>query len=71
MTMARALTKQTDVYRVDTEEEAVEMIQDAKDNQIKGAYTLTKSGYAMKTKKQKGEIIDSWFIVSLEKSYEV
>jgi len=68
--MARLLTKQTDVYRVDTEEEAVEMIQDAKDNQIRGGYTLTKSGYAMKTKKSKGEIIDSWMIVTLEKSYE-
>ena len=69
--MPRLMTKQTDVYRVDTEQEAVEMIQDAKDNQIRGSYTLTKSGYVMKTKKSKGEIIDSWFIVSLEKSYEV
>jgi len=69
--MARLLTKQTDNYRVDTEEEAVEMIQDAKDNQSRGGYTLTKSGYTMKTKKSKGEIIDSWFIVSLEKSFEV
>ena len=69
--MARLLTKQTDTYRVDTEEEAVNMIQDAKDSQIKGGYTLTKSSYIMKTKKSKGEIIDSWFIVALEKSYEV
>lgn len=69
--MARLLTKQTDVYRVDTEEEAVEMINDAKDNQARGGYTLTKSGYVMKTKKSKGEIVDSWMIVSLEKSYEV
>lgn len=69
--MARMLTKQTDVYRVDTEEEAVQMINDAKDNQIKGGYTLTKSGYVMKTKKSKGEIVDSWMVVSLEKSYEV
>lgn len=69
--MARLLTKQTDVYRVDTEEEAVEMINDAKDNQSRGGYTLTKSGYVMKTKKAKGEIIDSWMIVSLEKSFEV
>jgi len=69
--MPRLLTKQTDTYRVDTETEAVDMINDAKDNQIKGCYTLTKSGYTMKTKKSKGEIVDSWFIVSLEKSYEV
>lgn len=69
--MSRTLTKQTDTYRVDTETEAVEMINDAKDNQSRGSYTLTKSSYVMKTKKSKGEIVDSWFIVSLEKSYEV
>ena len=69
--MARQLTQQTDVYRVDTEEEAVDMIQDAKDNQTRNGYTLLKSGYVMKTKKSKGQIIDSWFIVSLQKSFEV
>lgn len=69
--MARLLTKQTDVYHVDTEEEAVDMINDAKDNQIRGGYTLTKSGYTMKTKKSKGEVIEVHFIVTLEKSYEV
>lgn len=69
--MARQLTQQTDVYRVDTEEEAVDMIQDAKDNQVRNGYTLLKSGYVMKTKKSKGQIIDSWFMVSLQKSFEV
>ena len=67
--MARLMLKQTDVYRVDTEEEAMDMIQEFKDNQ--GAYTLTKSGYVMKTKKAKGEIVDQWYITTLEKSYEV
>lgn len=67
--MARQMLKQTDVYRVDTEEEAMDMIQEFKDNQ--GDYTLTKSGYVLKTKKAKGEIIDQWFITTLEKSYEV
>ena len=45
--MARQLTQQTDVYRVDTEEEAVDMIQDAKDNQVRNGYTLLKSGYVI------------------------
>ena len=69
--MARILMKQTDTFRVETEEEAVDMIQTAKEKQSEGGYTLTKSGYVMKTKKQKGEIVDCWFIVTLEKSYEV
>ena len=61
--------KTTDVYRVDNEEEAVQMINDWKDKAITDGYTLTKSGYVVKTKKSKGEIVDSWCIVSLEKPF--
>lgn len=67
--MARQLMKTTDVWRVDTEEEAMEMIEDAKDSQISGGYTLTKSGYVLKTKKSKGEIIDQWMVVTTEKTF--
>jgi hypothetical protein len=54
---------------VDTEEEAMGMIEDAKDQQISGGYTLTKSSYTLKTKKSKGEIVDQWFIVLTEKTF--
>lgn len=67
--MAKMLLKQTDVYRVDGEEEAINMIQDCKDGQLREAYTLTKSGYVYKTKKAKGEIIDSWYVVTTEKTF--
>jgi len=65
----RILLKTTDVYRVDNEEEAVKMINEYKDNQANGGYSLTKSGYVLKTKKSKGEIVDSWAVVSVEKTY--
>ena len=68
--MAMQKLKTTDTYRVDTEEEAMGMIEDAKDQQISGGYTLTKSSYTLKTKKSKGEIIDSWAIVTLERVFE-
>ena len=67
--MAMQKLKTTDTYRVDTEEEAMGMIEDAKDQQISGGYTLTKSSYTLKTKKSKGEIIDQWFIVLTEKTF--
>ena len=67
--MARQLLKTTDVWRVDTEEEAMEMIEEAKDSQMNGGYTLTKSGYVVKTKKAKGEIIDMWMVVTTEKTF--
>ncbi len=65
----KMLMKTTDVYRVDTEEEAVQMINDCKDQSITNNYTVTKSGYVVKTKKAKGEIVDSWCVVSLEKTF--
>ena len=67
--MAKMLLKTTDVYRVDDETEAVEMIKNYKNNQAMEGYTLTKSGYVLKNKKAKGEIIDSWAIVTIEKTF--
>lgn len=67
--MAKQLMKTTDVWRVDTEEEAMDMIEEAKDKQAEGGYSLTKSSYVMKTKKSKGEITDLWYICSTEKTF--
>ena len=65
----RQLLKTTDVYRVETEEDAMNLIQKFKDNQNVEGYTVTKSGYVLKTKKSKGEIIESWFIATVERSF--
>ena len=70
MKIMKFLMKTTDVYRVDNEEEAIEMIQEAKNSQLTKGYTLTKSGYVLKTKKSKGEIVDSWAVVTMERSFE-
>ncbi len=69
--MARQLLKTTDQWLVDTEEEAMDMIEEAKDKQMEGCYSLTKSGYVMKTKKSKGEIIEVTYRVSLEKTFDL
>lgn len=68
--MARQLLKTTDLWLVDTEEEAMGMIEEAKDKQMEEGYLLTKSGYVMKTKKSKGEIVEVTYRVTLEKSFE-
>lgn len=65
----KQLLKTTDVYRVETEEDAMNLIQEFKDNQNIEGYTVTKSGYVLKTKKSKGEIIESWFIATVERSF--
>ena len=69
MKIMKQLLKTTDVYRVETEEDAMNLIQEFKDNQNIEGYTVTKSGYVLKTKKSKGEIIESWFIATVERSF--
>ena len=64
--MAKYLLNVTEVYRVDREQEAIQMIQDAKDS---SEYTLIKQSYAYKEKKQKGEVVDAWWRVSLTKHF--
>lgn len=67
--MALMLTKETRTYRVDTEEEALNLIEETKNNAH--GYYVSKNGYAMKTKKSKGEIVEVWYLVNLELTYEV
>lgn len=63
------LLKETKVWRVPTEDIAIKLINDEKENAH--GCTVTKNGYVIKTKKSKGEIVDSWCIVTIEYSYEV
>lgn len=65
------LIKETKTWRVDNEETAIEMINEYKDKAITNGYTITKSGYAIKTKKSKGEIVDMYALVNITFSYEV
>lgn len=59
------LLKKTEVYRVDTEEEAISAIKQYKDNAFDGGYEVAKASYDKKNKKLKGEIIDEWVVVSI------
>ena len=62
--MAAQKIKDLMTWRVDDENDAVGMIEDYKARQLSEGYTL-------KTKKKNGEIIDSWYIVTIEFNYEV
>ena len=59
------LLKKTEVYRVDTEEEAISAIREYKDNAFNNGYEVAKASYDKKTKKLKGEIVDEWVVVSI------
>jgi hypothetical protein len=59
------LLKQTFTYRVPTEEDAVALIEEEK-AKSRGLVTY-KTAY--KTKKEKGEIVDSWYVVDVVHDY--
>ena len=65
------LIKETKTWRVENEEDAIELINEWKENAIEKQYTVKKSGYVIKQKKSKGQVIDEYFLVNVEVSYEL
>jgi hypothetical protein len=64
--MAKYLITVTEVYRVDTESEVETAIAEAKADD---SFTLTKYNREYKERKQKGEVIDSYYKLSLVKAF--
>lgn len=60
------LIKTTEQYRCDSEKEAKELIENAKGN---AKFTLMKSSSEIKETKSKGEVVDSWYRVTLTKQF--
>lgn len=58
------LTDVMEVYRVDSEAEADQLLETAKASGV-----LNKYSCVYKEKKQKGEVIDSWYKVTLNKKF--
>lgn len=60
------LISTTEIYRANSEAEAVQLIEEAKaDNH----FILAKYSSQFKERKQKGEVVDSWYQVSLKKVF--
>lgn len=59
------LLETTSKYRVDTEAEAKEQIENFRQEAAKKGYIVKKAGYERKEKKAKGEVIATTFIVSV------
>lgn len=64
--MSKYLLNVTEFYRVDTEDEAADLIQKAKEN---NQWILAKYTSQYKEKKTKGEVTDAWYKVSLTKEF--
>ena len=64
--MSNFLVSTTEVFRVDTDEEAKGLIEEAKRSSM---FELGKYSSEFKVKKQKGEIVDEWYKVTLVKHF--
>lgn len=65
--MSKYLISVVENYRVDTEQEAINMIQEAENS---NQYALPKYGSQYKERKQKGEVVDAYWKVSLTKVFD-
>lgn len=64
--MSKYLITTTETYRVDTDDEVAQMIEEAKNA---SEYELIKYTSEYKEKKSKGEVIDKAFCLRLYKNY--
>lgn len=60
------LTQVVETYRVDNEDQVLQMIEEAK---ASNKFTLVKHSSQYKERKQKGEVIDAWYKLSLTKQF--
>lgn len=65
--MGKYLIKVEETYRADSESEAAQIINDAKNDE---RFTLTKYSSVKKEVKAKGEIADEWMRVTLTKVFD-
>lgn len=63
------LVQEAKKFRVESEVEAIDLINDFKNRARQEGYEVKKSGYTYKTKTSKGEIYDEWFIVDVTLIY--
>ena len=60
------LIQTTEVYRVDSEAQVKQIIEDAKND---NHFIVTKYTSQYKERKQKGEVVDSWWKLSITKQF--
>lgn len=65
----RHLIQTTEVYRIGTEPEVQNFINELKEQAREEGYILRSCNYTLKEKKAKGEIIDSAYQVKIVKDY--
>ena len=63
------LIKQTDEYVVDTEEQAISLIEKFRKDAHDEGYVVGANGYTLKEKKAKGEVVAIHYVVKITKVF--
>lgn len=61
--------KTVEEYRTESEEEAKQVMEDFRQKAFNEGYEIGAMGYTYKEKKQKGEIIDSAYVIKVVKNF--
>ena len=71
--MDKQLKTETLVFKVSSEQLAMDTVEEYKNNQLVDGYTLTKYNTTYKSKKDRKtkEIIEEYWLVSITKEYEI
>ena len=67
--MSKYINQVTEVYRIDTEEEVQNFIEELKAAAVEEGYVLKSCSYTLKEKKSKGEILDQAYSVKVVKEF--
>lgn len=65
----KVILSNTEIYRIDSEEEVKEAIEEAKSEADSQGYILKGYSSKLKEKKSKGEVIDAGYEVTLKKEF--
>lgn len=66
----KALISTVETYRIETEDEVNKFKQEQREEADRIGYIINNFNIALKEKKSKGEVIDTWYIVSIKKIFE-
>jgi len=64
--MSKYLTSTMEIYRIDTEEEVNKTLEDFKQE---GIYEVKKTSYEKKEIKEKGEVVDEFYLLTVKKVF--
>ncbi len=66
----KALISTVETYRIETEDEVNCFKQEQREEADRIGYIINTFNISLKERKEKGEVVESWYIVSIKKIFE-